>query len=773
LLDKSVDLRVAILLNIDSSVEAEMIVLADKLYVYSILDSSIIDEVNVFPLEVNSGSIDLNDIEIVDLDLDNHMDILIAHQFWFSRLRVSEELLDTRLPFVKEFNPKAEQQNIPTNIVIEIVFSEEIDINTLTGIEVKYESGTNLSFISSLSSSQKSLLLKPTSTWTANESITISLPSSITDLSGNSLDGNRNGVYDEGEEDYFIFSLNMGSGIDDIVPIFIDITSESEVYPGQVVSISGIATDENYGVEFNIIRIQYLLDNSMVFTDGIPVLVLDGELDSSEESFEIGINSTNLSFGNHTVFIATQDGSENWSLPDSINFSIVEKSLDNWNFHGNNAFNTSYAPSSTFDYPSTLKYTINNDIDNFDGLSRSIVIGDRVIYTSDSQLWVRNIETGNLIWKKTFDNTEELSTPCFAYGNLYLQVGDHSDSKLVSLSLFNGEILWSTPYSVQWSKNTSPVAEEGNILITEGYSSAIVSAYGAFNGNVKWKTEISNYSFDEWNPAVYDGKIYGYADNFSVIALETGVEIININQDELPSEWWGWSAIGSPVIDTTNNQVILTNKTFMFALDLDTYQMNWSINSNDLGYFNSTPALAGNSIYIGTDERIMEVIADNGNVVWFDDNYNGGLDPVVSDNIIAYSSLETLVIVNREDRNILGSYWFRGNLTLSGDYLIVSEYDGEELYVLEKNNSTSTSDLISNNVELYPSITSGNFILKSSAGFIGSSFVICDGNGVHGRHGIINSKEQHFEEPELINGLYYMSIDSGGTIRNQKFVIFK
>jgi len=683
ILDKSIALRVIKHENLDSTARPEMIVLGDKFYIYDTESYLILSEINAFPLEFHHSTINLTDIAIADLNLDKHKDILIAHQYGYVRIRINEEFPNVTLPFIREYNPPSSKEKLATNTTISVIFSEEIEPLSLNGIEIISESGIIQSFTAELSSNQRTLLLEPSTNWTANENIFILLPSTITDLAGNNLDGNRNGIYD-GDEDDFTFTLNMGSGVDDIPPYFINLKTRSEIFPGQLISISGTATDVNDSVISDIKKILYLLNNTSVISEGISVPGLDGKFDSSTEDFEINISSLALDIGTHTVYLATQDVVENWSEVDSISFTIIEESVDNWSVYGNDTYNTSYAPTSRFNYPVTIKNSITHDVDIYDGLNRSIVVENKVIFTSNNRIWARDLDTGELIWQNTYSNRDVLSTPCFAFGNIYLQVGDHYDSQLICLSLTDGSLIWATDYMVQWQGLTGPIAVDGNIFIIEGRYRSTIGCYDAYNGNLKWKQDISTNNFDNWNPAIYDGKIYGYADDFGVLDIETGEFLKHITRNDLPFQWSGWSAFGNPVIDTVNNQIILTNRYFMFALDLDTYEINWSISSIDYGLFTSTPALSDNSLFVGTLNLIMELFSSNGELIWYNQDYQGNFDPVVSDSIVVFSSNDRTVVVDRKTKQVEGGFNKGGHLTLSGDYLIIAEHNGGQLYILEQ-----------------------------------------------------------------------------------------
>jgi len=330
-----------------------------------------------------------------------------------------------------------------------------------------------------------------------------------------------------------------------------------------------------------------------------------------------------------------------------------------------------------------------------------IVVGSNIYYSIDTEIFAQDLETGELIWRKNYsDISDELSTPAFAYGNIYLQVGDHSDSKLVCLSHESGETVWETPYSVQWSDLKSPVIKNGIVYIVEGYYSTTIGAYDAFDGVLKWKNDISSDNFDDWNPALTGDLIIGNADNFGALEAETGRVVHSILEDELPFQWSGWSGIGSPVIDLYNNQVICVTSKSMYALDLTTYEINWVY--EDGQRFTTKPALSQGKLYYSHGSAIFEMDAATGTILYINSDYDGDYNAVVNDYVAIFSDGKKTFVFDRFKQEVVSTISYGGHLTLTNEYLIISAPDDEDLVILS---STDLSPPLSGNLNLVKPIS--------------------------------------------------------------------
>lgn len=673
--------------NLDENPQKEMVLLSDRVLVYNnTLDSLIYSGSVIHNLTSNYAR--RENLIVEDIDNDQYMEIIAAGRYGVYEYTISVEYLDIILPKVNNFLPIADAQLISTDSDIKIEFSEKMNEADLN-IEVKNEMDNSLSFTTDYNLDTDEVTLSPTTLWTGTNEITVTVFNTSTDEAGNPLDGNYNEAPD-GTADDFTWSFFTGSGVDDVGPAVSNLSIPiAEIFAGVPLTISGIASDSSDIAVTNVAYIEYSLDAQVGSGQGIAIEPIDEVFDEVVEGFELTISTLNLDSGDHTVYFRAQDLLGNWGEVSTITFNIIEESRTNWTHYSADTYNTSANPESVFNYPISVKYENDYSVGGSTyRLSRPIVVEDYLIFrVGTNQLKCINLQTGADIWEHTFAISDELSSAAYAYGNVYVQLGDHSDSDLACFDLVTGEMIWQTPYSVQWSDLYGPIVAAGVVYIVEGYYDSTIGAYDAFTGNLLWKYDVhGSDNYDNWNPAFYNDTIYGYAERFAAINPANGGVYYELTEDDIPFNWSGWSMNASPIVDTLNHQIILTSRYFVHALSLDTKEIVWSLNSTDYGSFTATPALYDGKLYISTFEQVMRADAATGVVDWQNFDYSKSSQPVVNQNIVAFSGNNKTVIFDLSTMEVANAFTGNsGHLALSEDYLIISSLNQGNLTVLEYN----------------------------------------------------------------------------------------
>jgi hypothetical protein len=200
-----------------------------------------------------------------------------------------------------------------------------------------------------------------------------------------------------------------------------------------------------------------------------------------------------------------------------------------------------------------------------------------------------------------------------------------------------------------------------------------------------WKTEIEDYGYDFWQPAIYNDTMYAYANNLVAMNPHTGEIYYSIDETEIP--FGGFSVGASIVVDSTNNQLIISSNNYLHAFSLDTKELVWTVDNYDVGNGNflSTPALYDGKIYQLSTVSISEYNAVTGELLWrYDDlsPFNGaGFQPTVNDNILTVSNGINSWIFDRNTHELKLTFYGGGDFILSTDYLIHST--GGHLRVFE------------------------------------------------------------------------------------------
>ena len=760
--------------NLDSTKSKELVILADKLLVYNNNDSLLYKS---HPLNQDPNLyFNLDKLIIKDFDVDNHIEIITFGTYGCYEFELESEYLDFSLPTVKNTFPINETKLVSTNSKIKITFSESINFDSLSNIELISLDSTSIPFNYGFNTENHELIISPINDLPINEVIEVRILNTITDISGNPLDGNYN-EFPDGEIDDYSFSFETGLGRDEIGPTVTASLNDIQIYKGEKICISGAAIDSSNIAISSISNILYSIDEDRVIELGNSIPPLDERYDNLRETFELELNSSNLDFGEHNIYLIARDTFGNWGDTLTLNFSIKIENPADWVNYSGSLSNTSFNKFSKLDYPIKQKF-IREQARGFP-LSKAIVVEDKLIYNVAPQFGNPNIltainpHTNELIWNNLFAISDEASTPAFGYGNLYVQLGDHSDSKLACFDIETGDLIWETPYSVQWKDLHSPVVYNGLVYIVKGYYGTELSAYDAFTGNLVWTNEFGDNPYDEWQPAIYQDTIYAYAPDLTILNPVNGQTIKQYSDSEIPFNWYGYSMATSPIIDEENSLVILSSKFFVHGFDLKTKSIIWTHNSTDQGDFKCSPALKDGKLYILTSTSFLKVDSKSGTIEWKSSNYNGTYTPVVNENIVAIASLEGLKIFNPETMELKQSLDAEiGHLTLSENYLINCSETGVVQVFEHDSLAVSTNNAFNEDYfSIYPNPVDDKIFIQTNSPFNGE-IIIYNANGqlMYSRK-INNSSIIEINSLNLPNGLYYTSLLSKGLSYNKKIIV--
>ncbi len=664
-------------INLDENPAEEIIILTeDRISIY---DN---EGVHLFASEVinSSGTYDYPSLKVRDIDNDQHMEILAATETGVYEYKLAGTYLDVTLPRVKNVVPIANTTQLSTNTIFEVIFTESISTESIEDkIFVKDQNENSIPFSTAYNDALNKLSIQPLTTWPSGAALTITLEHTITDPTGNLLDGNNNGVSDGIVDDYS-WTIYLGLGVDEQGPEIKEISLLTNVFKGAPIQLSGYATDSSAIATSTIKYLEYFVDEVTTIGAGTPIPPLDEVFDQTTESFAFKIQTENLAYGNHTVFIVGQDALNNWGVVAEVTFNIIEEDPANWTRYSNNIYNTGANNFSDLAFPinQVHQFSHNNDV-----ISKSIVVEDYLVYTvsgNNKLIVCRDINTGEEIWSKSFVLSEDVHPVSYAYGFVYVQLGDHSDSRLACYDITNGNEIWTTNYSVQWSDYYGPTVYKDKVYIVEGYYDSTIGAYDAFDGTLAWTSNVHEFdNYDTWQPAFYRDTVYGYAEIFAAMNTISGGIYYAYDTDEIPFSWPGWSMDASIVVDTTNRQLILTSMNYTHAFSMDNHSINWTITNQSEGSFNATPALYDGKLYVTSRDALREIDVLTGEVLWQYDipvsNY--GSQPTVSENIMVFANNSNTYIFDRNTRELKMSIPERGSVIISKNHLVHSSRNGQ------------------------------------------------------------------------------------------------
>lgn len=674
---ESSSVRAIITANLNQDADIEIIVLSnEKLYIYD-------NEWNLLynpEYWITSAYSDrVKKLEVRDTDANQHMEIIVGTEYGVFQFEVAEAYRDISLPIVKNYLPVSYNTSLATNTILEVFFSKDIDEATVNdNIEIVDESGTSLSFQTSYTASEYKLTITPTTTWSSNDKITVTLQNQLSDTVGNPLDGNYNGVAN-GETDDFSWFFLTGASTDNEGPVVEVSSIPYEIYRGMPLELQGHASDTGEAVSSNISRIEYFIDEPVVQGNGTLIQADDSQFDEIFESFSQRIATRNLDFGSHSIYLIAQDYLGNWGKTLQLDFIIRAENPANWTGYGNNILQTSSNPHAKLQGPLRVNYRIKNSYP----LTKSISVDNYLIYGVKygdlQQLNCRNIHTGEVIWQNEYEIEEYISPPAYAYGAVYVQLGEGYNSRLLCLDVHTGEQIWqSSTYNGGDNQTYGPLIYEDKVYI-EREGAVNFAAYNAFTGEFLWSQKIGhNYL---WQPVVYQDTLYIYSKDLYAINPHSGGIYYKIDRTKIPhSDEFG--KLGrNIVVDAANQQLILTSWKHMHAWSLTDQKINWSLPYSDY----STPALDDGKLYFTSYGNLNEYDVRTGELLWRHElGYYIKIEspPVVNSNLIVYDVSSNLYIFDRQTHELLLTYNRGGNFILSEDYLIVSTNSSDGLMVI-------------------------------------------------------------------------------------------
>ena len=277
----------------------------------------------------------------------------------------------------------------------------------------------------------------------------------------------------------------------------------------------------------------------------------------------------------------------------------------------------------------------------------AITDGERIFVLFKSTTLAALDFNGNVLWKTNLQDTygeitfwwDFGTSPVLVEGNVVVAIMHEGESYLLALEQSTGKPAWKVDRTYECNRETAQsyttplvVKEESETTIVvwgadhltghDAKTGELIWSYGGFNPDNKqfWRTIAS--------PVISGG--------IAVVPFGRGRQIagmnINVKGDMTENDWlWSKSGIGTDVatpVVSDGKVYILGFGGKLWCLDLDTGEELWQTKLPDVnGMFYSSPTLAGNMLYMCSDEGSFYVceISDNGikliTQTKFDDNF--------------------------------------------------------------------------------------------------------------------------------------------------------
>jgi hypothetical protein len=280
---------------------------------------------------------------------------------------------------------------------------------------------------------------------------------------------------------------------------------------------------------------------------------------------------------------------------------------------------------------------------------------------------------GETLWSKGFGSVFSVNPPSYAYGNVYVQTGNHgSDTWLHAFEGATGATVFKAPHAAQWERYYAPTIYDGEVYVNGGYFGGMYG-FDAYTGAQLWFTELPQY--DQWTPAVAGGTAYAYVGE-DVPGLY-GEDRLTGEQTQFIADpgfdWSGWSMNLAPVIGA-HDDVIVIQDGRLIGFDTALGTIRWQVPS----LFAGQPSVALDRIYAIDDGDLVVLDELTHALLWSWQPPAGALTGpmIVTNKHVLASTGQAVYAVDLATHGSVWTYAVGGHLALADDTLFVASSDG-------------------------------------------------------------------------------------------------
>ena len=281
-------------------------------------------------------------------------------------------------------------------------------------------------------------------------------------------------------------------------------------------------------------------------------------------------------------------------------FATEPNLLGDWPAFGNGPAHSGYFPGRLNGLPFVLKWKAPMPANV---ISQPVIAGGRVFVSvglASTGLTLRALdaETGQPLWTNAFSarTATTISPPTYDAGAVYFQ---HTyPPYLFSVDAATGFTNWATPFVAQAFQYMAPVAGGGSVFADIGQ----VHGLGSFDqgtGANQWFAEHHGYSYEQWAPAYYEGKVYTWLDSFTERNPANGAVTWSL------SHGLSGDAARRTVAIADGRAYFVGDK--LYSVNLVTRTNDWAVSGN----FGWTPAVANGVVY-AISNQFVSAFTTNG-----------------------------------------------------------------------------------------------------------------------------------------------------------------
>ena len=281
---------------------------------------------------------------------------------------------------------------------------------------------------------------------------------------------------------------------------------------------------------------------------------------------------------------------------------------------------------------------------------------------------------GSTLWSKSYGSVYSVNPPSYAYGNVYVQTGDHAnDTYLHAIDAASGVPVFDTPHSAQWERYYAPTIGQGKVYVDGGYYGGMYR-FDAFSGGQDW-FNASLPQYDQWTPAIDDSNAYSYLGEYApglyVISRSTGALRFSIIDPSF--SWNGWSMDGAAVVCGDGN-IVAEHDGRLICFNVPTHRLVWQL----VRAFSGQPSYHAGVIYAIDNGRLVAIDEISNADLWSWTPPSGALagTVIVTDSHVLASTASATYAIGLASHLSEWSYPAGGALALGNNSLYVATSSG-------------------------------------------------------------------------------------------------
>lgn len=474
-----------------------------------------------------------------DLGGDGFANVLVPSTRGAVLFASPEPYPDVIPPRVLAVAPAEGRTTVSRDAEITVEFSEPVDPASLTGNVGLFVDDQPLPVGVSVFDDGLRITMTAPGLLPASAAVEVRLSGAVTDVAGNGLDGNGNGVSDGAGVDDVAWTFTTGSGIDDVPPtVSALVLSPATVWTGDALTVRATASDSSAVATGSVVAAEVFVGVLGAPGSGQPLAAVDGAFDSPEELVEAFVPTTGLEAGTLAVWVRAQDDRGQWGEPARGEVTLIGSAGAAWASINGNPQNTGVLPGATLAPPFESLWT---------GPVTGLVAGlattpDALVATFElsptpappaGQVAAFDLESGVERWRSALGPYMVASAPTIAYGTVFVHfnMASGSGSYLAAYDLATGAQRWRQAVGLAVFQIGGPVVAEGLVFVPRvtsffnGNQVNEVVAYDATTGETRWTLPLST-----------GGTRMAYADGFVYVLLRDRYLRLRATTGETTSE---------------------------------------------------------------------------------------------------------------------------------------------------------------------------------------------------------------------------------------------